>query len=266
MIHHTAVIHSTVRIGAGTIIGPYAVIDAGVTLGEDCVIGPHVFITGSSQLGARNKIHAGAVIGDLPQDLKFKGEQTQVVIGNENTVREHVTIHRSNNPDEPTWIGSNNLLMAHCHIGHNTTLGNNIVIANGALLAGHVHVADRVFISGNCLIHQHVRIGTLALMQGGAGIGKDLPPFTIARGVNGLCGLNTIGLRRAGFTNEERLELRRLYHILFRGTGLLQKKLADARDQFTSDKARVLLEFMAFGKRGFCTDSPRHPNAPSDEE
>ncbi|PYI81986.1 MAG: acyl-[acyl-carrier-protein]--UDP-N-acetylglucosamine O-acyltransferase, partial [Verrucomicrobia bacterium] len=163
-------------------------------------------------VGAHNQFHTGCVIGDGPQDLKYKGEPTRLRIGDRNIFREHVTVHCSNKWDEDTVIGSHNFLMAHCHIGHNCMVGNHVVVANGALLGGHAVVQDRAFISGNCLVHQGVRVGMLALMQGGSAISKDLPPFTVARGDNGICGLNTVGLRRAGFTSEQRLELKRLYH------------------------------------------------------
>jgi UDP-N-acetylglucosamine acyltransferase len=266
MIHPTAIIHSAARIGAGSTIGPYTVIDADVTLGADCEIGPHVYLTGHTEIGAKNRIHAGSVIGDLPQDVRFAGGPTRVVIGDGNVIREHVTIHRSNKIEEPTRIGSNNLFMAHSHVGHNAVVGNNVIVANGALLAGHVIIEDRVFISGNCLIHQFVRVGTLALMQGGSAISKDLPPFTIARGDNGIAGLNTIGLRRAGFTSEERLELRRAYHLLFRSGVKLSEALARARAEFQSGKVAILLDFLASGRRGFCADTGRGEDAPSEQE
>ena len=255
MIHPTAVIHPSARIAATTSIGPYAVIDAEVTIGEECQIGPHVYLTGRTELGARNRLHAGCVIGDLPQDVRFTGGPTRVVIGDNNVIREHVTIHRSNKLGDPTRIGSNNLLMAHCHVGHNSVVGDHVIIANGALLGGHVTVQDRVFISGTCMLHQFVRVGALALMQGGSGISKDLPPFTIARGNNSIAGLNTIGLRRAGFTPEERLELRRAYHLLFRSGLKMSEALARARDQFHSPKTKTLLDFLASGRRGFCSDT-----------
>ncbi|MGZ8937769.1 MAG: acyl-ACP--UDP-N-acetylglucosamine O-acyltransferase [Limisphaerales bacterium] len=254
MIHPTAVIDPRARIAAGVKIGPYSVIDKQVTVGEGCEIGPHVYLTGNTELGKNNRIHAGAVIGDLPQDLRFRGGETKVVIGDDNVIREHVTIHRSNTPEEETRIGSNNLLMANCTVGHNAVLGNHVIVANGALLAGHIMIEDRVFISGNCMLHQFVRVGTLSMMQGGAGISKDLPPFMIAAGGNRIAGLNTIGLRRAGFSNEERLELRRMYHAIFRTDLKFSDALARAQVEFKSEKARVLLDFLATGRRGFCID------------
>ena len=134
-------------------------------------------------------------------------------------------------------------------------------MANGALLGGHVTVGDRVFISGNCLVHQFVRIGMLSLMQGGSAISKDLPPFTIARGDNGICGLNTVGLRRAGLSSEERLELKKLYHVLFRSGQNMSNAIAVAELHFSSDRARMMIDFITTSKRGVCTDVGEHGEA-----
>ena len=254
MIHPTANIHPKAKLHASVLVGPYAVIDEGVELGADCVVGPHVYLTGRTTMGARNRFHAGCVIGDAPQDLKYQDEPTRLRIGDDNVFREHVTVHRSNKAAEDTVIGSGNFFMANAHVAHNCLIGNHVIIANGALLGGHVTVQDRAFISGNCLVHQFTRIGTLALMQGGAGIGKDLPPFTIAVRVNEICGLNVVGLRRAGFTAADRLELKKFYHILFRGGQNLGKALADAQRMNPGPAAKTLLDFVAEARRGCCTD------------
>lgn len=254
MIHPTAVIHPKAQIDPSAEIKPYAVIDEHVSLGANCGVGPHVYLTGHTVIGSGNIFHAGCVIGDAPQDLKYKGEPTRLRIGDNNVFREHVTVHRSARIAEETLIGSNNFLMANCHVGHNCILGNHIILANGALLGGQVEVADRAFLSGNCLVHQFVRIGTLALMQGGAAISKDLPPFTIARGDNGICGLNIVGLRRAEFSAEQRLELKKLYRALFRSGKNLADAMAEAKMEFTSEPARAVLDFISQSKRGVCGD------------
>jgi UDP-N-acetylglucosamine acyltransferase len=254
VIHSTAVIHPKAQVDPSCVVGAYAVIDEHVVVGRQCWIGPHVHITGITTIGARNRFHAGCVVGDAPQDLKYKGESTRLRIGDDNVLREHVTVHRSNTAEESTIVGSNNFLMANSHVGHNSQLGNHIIIANGALLGGHVQIDDRAFISGNCLVHQFVRVGTLALMQGGSAISKDLPPFTVARGDNGICGLNTVGLRRAGYDSDARLELRKLYVALFRTRRKWSEALAEAREQFTSEPARILLDFVAASSRGICAD------------
>ena len=255
LIHPTAVVHKKAKLGPNVHVGPHAVIDEHVTLGADCVVGPHTYLTGHTTAGAKNHFFAGSVVGEAPQDLKYKGEPTRLRIGDSNVFRENVTVHRSNNTREDTVVGSNNFFMANSHVGHNAQIGNHIIIANGALLAGHVSVADRVFISGNCLLHQFVRVGTLAMMQGGSAISQDLPPFTVARGDNGICGLNVVGLRRAGFTADQRRELKRLYLVLFRGGRKLREAIEEAREEFRSDADRVMLDFVAATRRGICSDT-----------
>jgi UDP-N-acetylglucosamine acyltransferase len=260
MIHPTAIISSSAKLGANVRVGAFAVIDADVELGADCLVGPHAYLTGVTKIGSGNQFHAGCVIGDAPQDLKYQDEPTRVVIGDHNFFREHVTVNRATKPEDATVIGSNNFIMANVHVAHNCVLGNHVIIANGALLAGHVTVQDRAFISGNCLIHQFTRIGTLAIMQGGAGVGQDLPPFTIATGVNTICGLNVIGLRRAGFSADERLELKKLYHALFRSGKNFREAMAAAQEKFSSAGAKTVLEFVAAAKRGVCSDSGKNKN------
>ncbi|MDB6122994.1 MAG: Acyl-[acyl-carrier-protein]--UDP-N-acetylglucosamine O-acyltransferase [Pedosphaera sp.] len=266
MIHPTAIIHPKAKLDPTVKVGPYAVIDEHVSMGANCVVGPHVHLTGVITIGAANHFHTGCVIGDAPQDLKYKGEPTRVRIGDHNVFREHVTVHRSNKLEEDTVIGSNNFLMAHSHAGHNCALGNHIIIANGALLGGHVIVADRAFISGNCLAHQFTRIGTLALMQGGSAISKDLPPFTIATHNNTICGLNVVGMRRAGYSAEDRLQVKKAYKILFRSGENLRRALATAQKEFTNPAVKILLDFVAASKRGVCADSSRSPTAPAESE
>jgi UDP-N-acetylglucosamine acyltransferase len=255
MIHPTAIIHFQAKLDPTVRVGPYAVIDADVELGADCVIGPHVYLTGKTTIGRGNQFHAGCVIGDAPQDLKYKNEPTNLHIGDQNVFREHFTVHRSTKPAEATIIGSNNFLMANAHIAHNCVVGNQVIMANGAMLGGHAVVQDRAFISGNCLVHQFTRVGTLAMMRGGAAISKDLPPYCVALRENEICGLNTVGLRRAEFSPEQRLELKRLYHFLFRGGMNFRAAVAAAQEKFTSAGAKAMLEFVAAAKRGVCADS-----------
>ena len=182
------------------------------------------------------------------------GAPTRLRIGDDNTFREYVTVHRSNRLDEKTVIGSHNLFMAHCHVGHDCELGDGIVLANGAQLAGYVIVGDRAFISAYCLVHQFVRVGTLALMQGRSGISKDLPPFTVARGNNGICGLNVVGLRRAGVPPEARLELRRIYRSLFRSRIRIHDAVTSSRGLAQSSWGRLLIDFVATSTRGVCLE------------
>lgn len=255
MIHPTATIHPKAVVDPTVKVGPYAVIDEAVVVGAGCVLGPYVYLTGCTRIGPRNKFFPGAVIGEAPQDLKYTGVPSLLEIGEGNVFREHVTVHRSNTGEAPTVIGNNNLLMAHCHVAHDCRVGTHVIIANGALLGGHVTVGDRALVSGNCLVHQFVRVGTMAMMQGGSAISKDLPPYTVARGDNGISGLNTVGLRRSGMSSEERLELKEVYHLLFRSKDPMAERLEKARKQFSSKPAKTMIEFVATStKRGICAD------------
>lgn len=255
MIHSTAIIDTKAQLDSSVEVGPYSVIDAHVSLGPGCKVGPHVYLTGHTTIGANNRFHAGCVIGDAPQDVKYKGEPTRLVIGDDNLFREQSTIHCSAKMDEATVVGSHNFLMVNSHLGHNVRLGDHVIVANGALVAGHAQVGDRVFISGNCLVHQFVRIGALAIMQGGSAISQDLPPFTVARGGNNICGLNMIGLRRSGWKQDERLALKQLYHHLFRSGKNLSEAVAEAQTQWQSPAAKTLLDFITSSKRGVCRDN-----------
>ncbi len=266
MIHPTAIVHPDAQLDPSVEVGPYCVIDGRISVGPGCQLGPHVYLTGITAIGAHNQFHAGAVIGNAPQDLKYKGEPTALRIGDRNTFRENVTVNRSTRPEGLTVIGSNNLLMANSHVAHDVTVGNSTIIANGALLAGHVEVGDRAVVSGNCCVHQFVRIGTLAMMQGGSAISLDLPPYTVASGTNTRAGLNPIGLRRAGLTSAERLELRRLFHLLFRSGRLLKDVLGQARAEFPGAAARILIEFVATTRRGLCAVERRARRASATEE
>jgi UDP-N-acetylglucosamine acyltransferase len=254
MIHPTAIIHPQAKLDATARVGPYAVIDADVELGADCVVGPHVYLTGVTKIGGGNKFHASCVIGDAPQDLKYKNEPTCLRIGDQNVFREHVTVHRATMPGDETVIGSHNYFMAGAHVGHNCTIGDHVILVNGAVLGGHVTVQDRALLSAHCGIHQFRRIGTLSLTQGCSIITQDLPPFTIAAGVNIIRGLNVVGLRRAGFTAEQRLELKKLYHLLFRSGQKMAVALAEAKEKFHSAPAKTLMEFVAGAKCGVCAD------------
>jgi UDP-N-acetylglucosamine acyltransferase len=252
MIHPSAIISPGAQLDSSVEVGPFAVIDRQVSIGPGCRVGPHVCLTGLTTIGANNSFHAHAVIGDAPQDVKYKGAPTGLRIGANNLFREGCTVHRSAKPEEETIIGSHNFLMVNSHVGHNVRMGDHIILANGALLGGHVVVEDRAFISGNCLVHQFVRVGRLAIMQGGSAISLDLPPFTVARGDNSISGLNTIGLRRAGLGSDERLELKQLYKKLLLSGLNLSNAMIEAKKKVVSDSAKHLLEFIASSKRGIC--------------
>ncbi len=252
MLHPTALISPTAQLASDVQVGPYAVIEANVTLGPGCVVGPFVHLTGHTTLGARNRIHAGAVIGDTPQDLKYKGEPTRLVIGDDNIIREHATIHCSTKADAATTIGSHCFIMGNAHIGHDVQVRDHAIICNGVAIAGFAEIGERAFLSANSLVHQFCRVGKLALLQGGAAVSKDVPPFCIATGINSICGVNTIGLRRGGFTAEQRTEIKRLYHLLFLSGKLRADALAEAEGIATGPAAKLFCEFVAASTRGVC--------------
>ena len=203
-IHPTAVIHPWARIGEGVKIGPYTVIGENVEIGDECEIGSNVLIEGATRIGKRNRIFHGSAIGTAPQDLKYNGEQTFLVIGDDNVVREFVSLNLATGDGETTSIGSRCLLMVGSHVAHDCTVGDGVIITNNSLLGGHVTVGDKAFISGAVGVHQFCRIGRLAMVGGQARVTQDVPPFvTVDGGTTMIVGLNKVGLRRAGFSADE---------------------------------------------------------------
>lgn len=253
-IHGTAVIEPGARLGQGVSVGPFAYVDTDVEIGDGCVIGPHVSILRGTALGARCRVHAGAVLGDLPQDLGFGGGDTRVRIGAGCVIREGVTVHRGTKPGTVTEIGEGCFLMAFSHFAHNVKLGKGVIVANGALLAGYVEVGEKAFISGNVVIHQFVKIGRLAMLGGNAGISKDVPPFCLARPValNTIAGLNVVGLKRAGLGPAERAEVKKAFQLLYRSGLNITQAVAEIRRTFTGGPALEFVTFIENSKRGIC--------------
>jgi UDP-N-acetylglucosamine acyltransferase len=258
-IHPTAVVDPGARIGVGVQIGPYAVIGADVELGDGCRIGPHVVIDGRVRMGRGNRVFPGACIGLEPQDLKYSGDPTEVVIGNDNTIRECVTINRATAGQERTELGNGNLLMAYSHIGHNCVLGDRIVIANGVAVAGHVVIGDRAVIGGVLGIHQFVHIGAMAMVGGMSRIDRDVPPFTMVEGHPGrLRGLNKLGLRRSGLADRDDgaqlRQLQELWTLLYRSDRVLADALTTARGFELLEAGELLVSFLEAstgpGRRG----------------
>lgn len=253
-IHPTAIVDPTAKISAEVSVGPYAVIGANVVVGERSTIESHAVIEPNVTIGAINLIGHGAIIGTAPQDLSYSGDRkTGVEIGNENVIREHCTIHRGSADGSVTKIGHKNFLMAGAHVGHNCEIGNNVIIANNCLLGGHVSVGDGAFLGGGCVFHQNMTVGRLAISQGASAFSKDVPPFVIAAERNYVFGLNVIGLRRAGFSSQERDEIKAAFKLVY-ASGL---NVAQAIDRASSMKfgaaAREFIEFVAAAKkRGIC--------------
>ena len=253
-IHPTAIVEPGAQLGEDVEVGPYACISGEAEIGAHTIVRSHAVIEGAVRLGTQNQIGHGAIIGGFPQDLSFKaGTRSWVEIGNGNVIREHVTIHRGTAESSATRIGNDNFLMAGAHLGHNCTVGNKVIIANNCLLGGYVTVEDNAFLGGGCVFHQFMRIGRLAITQGISGFSKDIPPFVVAAGVNRVVSLNVVGLRRAGFSAEERAEIRAAFALLYE-TGLnVSQALARAREKSWAAPAKAFFDFVAGAKRrGIC--------------
>ena len=253
-IHETAVIYPGARISRDVEIGPYAVIGENVFIGEGCKIGAHVFIDGWTSIGQNCQVHHGASIGGVPQDLKFVGEKTYLVIGDNTIIREFVTINRATGEGEETRIGTNCLIMASAHIAHNCQIGNHVIISNGAGIAGHVMIEDRAIISGMSGVHQFVKIGRNAMIGGASKVVQDVPPFVIADGRPArVCGLNSVGISRAGMTELVRRNLKKAYRILYRSGLQLSEAITVMEQELeASEQVDHLLRFLRNVDRGIC--------------
>ncbi|MCM2356568.1 MAG: acyl-ACP--UDP-N-acetylglucosamine O-acyltransferase [Geobacteraceae bacterium] len=255
MIHPTAVIHPDAQLASNVEVGPYAVIGAHVRIGRGTKIGAHAVIDGWTEIGEDNQIFHLASVGGVPQDLKYKGEETWLRIGNSNIFREFVTIHPGTvTGDGETTIGDGNLFMAYCHAAHDCHIGNNVVMANGATLAGHVRVEDYAILGGLTAVHQFVTIGAYTMVGGGAMVGQDVPPYTIATGDRArLRGLNMVGLRRRGFPEETIRSLKKAYKIL----AFSKLRIADALERIRNEIPMLpelarFIEFIEKSERGIC--------------
>ena len=249
-IHPTAVVSPRAELGAGVSIGPFAVIEDDVTIGAGCEIAAHAVVKRYTTLGARNRVYEHAVLGGEPQDVKFTGEATRLRIGDDNLIREYCTLHRSNCADEDTALGSRNFLMVGVHVAHNCNIGDDNIFANGVALAGHITVEDHTFLSNNVGCHQFIRIGRYAMVGGKSKIVQDaLPFFTTDGNPPRVRGLNSIGLRRAGFTAEQRAKLKHAYKTLLRSGLSLDEALAQLAATDDENVAH-LAAFIRQSKRG----------------
>ena len=252
-IHPTAIIDTKAEIESDVEIGAYVVIDGQVKISRGTRVMAHAYLTGWTEIGENNQIHPGAALGGPPQDKAYRGQETYLRIGANNVIREYVQIHRGTAEGSATVVGSDNFLMATSHVGHNCRLGDGVTLANGALLGGYVEVGDHVFISGNCVVHQFVRIGAYALMRGLSATSRDVPPYAIVDWQHTVRGVNVIGLKRAGFDEARIRAIRRAFRILFRQGRNLALALKEAQE---SDKAShdvaALLDFIRASKRGVC--------------
>ena len=232
-------------------IHPTAIIEDNVEIGPDCEIGAYAVIKRFTKIGARNRIFEHAVLGGEPQDLKFKGERSQLEIGDDNVIREFCTLHRANGEGEATRIGSRNFFMVGVHIAHNCAIGDDNILANEVALAGHITLEDHVFISNNVGAHQFVRMGRYAMVGGKSKIVQDVLPFFITDGFPArVRGVNSVGLRRAGFSEGARRALKDAYRTLFRSAIPVEEAL-DQLNRFDDENVRHLVSFIRGSKRGF---------------
>lgn len=254
-IHPTAIISSDAKLEEGVEIGPYAIIGSDVIIGKNTIIGPHAVIDDFTHIGEGCHIFQFCSIGAPPQDLKFGGEKTRVVIGNFNTIREFATIHRSTAADiGVTIIGDHNLIMAYCHVAHNCKLGDRIIMSNAATLAGHVHIEDYAIISGLTGIHQFCRIGAHSMIGGASAVVKDVPPYSIAQGNHAkLFGLNVIGLKRRNFPENTISAIKDAYRIIFRSKLLLEDAIKKAQEEVENlPEVNHFINFIKESERGVC--------------
>lgn len=251
-IHPTAIVDETAEIGVGVSIGPYTVVGAHTRIGDGSALGPQVVIEEYTRIGNNNRIMAGAVLGGIPQDNRFKGEVSYLDIGDSNIIREFVTLHRASGEGEATSIGNGNMIMAYCHLGHNCKIGNNITMANNAVVGGHTHIEDKVVLGGLVGIHQKTRIGKLAMVGGFSKVVQDVPPYSMTDGRPArVYDINVIGLRRNGFGPKERVSIREAYRLLYRsGLNLGQALEAIEKDVEPSEQLQYLLDFLRKVRKG----------------
>lgn len=251
LIHQTAIIDPSAKIGAHVSIGPYAVIGADVEIGDHTVIGSHVVIQGPTRIGAHNKIFQFASLGADPQDLKFKGETTFLEVGDHNVIREFCTLNRGTAQDKSTTrIGSYNLLMAYVHIAHDCEVGNHVIFANNASLAGHVTVEDHAILSGFSGVFQFCRVGAFSFAATNSVITKDVPPFVKVSGYYAKpFGLNTVGLQRHGFSEASLIELKRAYKAVYR-KGLTVAVAIEELRKINTPEVNQLAQFIETSRAG----------------
>ncbi len=250
-VHATAIVSPQAQLGHDVSIGPYAVVEEGTVIGHGCEIRAHAVVKGHTCLGSGNRVHEGAVLGGEPQDLSFRGQETRLVIGDRNVIREGATIHRSTKEGGATVVGSDCFLMAYTHVAHDCRLGDRVVMANNVMLAGHVEVGDRAFLGGGAAVHQFCRVGRLAMLGGIAKVVQDCLPFVITDGHPARArGLNVVGLRRAGVSASQLGTLREAYRLLVR-SGLHREAALEKMARLQDPMVDEIIAFVRVSKRGF---------------
>lgn len=252
-----AVVHPKAKIGQNTTVDPFAVIEKDVVIGDNCRIYSHATILDGARIGNNCQVFPGAVIAGIPQDLKFKGEITTAEIGNNTVLRECVTVNRGTASKGKTVVGNNCLIMAYSHIAHDCVLKDNIIIGNASQIAGEVEIDDFAIVSGGSLVHQFSRISKHVMIQGGSRIGKDIPPYTlIGRDPIVYCGINIVGLRRRGFTNNQVFQIQDIYRTLYtRGLNNTEALKAIETEYEPSEERDLILNFIKSSQRGIVRGS-----------
>ena len=252
-IHPSAIIGKRAQLGDGNDIGPSCIIEDGAILGSRNKLWMNVYVGPGTTMGDENQLHMGAVIGHLPQDLAYTGAPSFTTIGNRNTIREYVTIHRGTKEGSSTVVGDDNFLMANAHLGHNCHVGSNVTIVNLATFAGYCTIEDAALISGMVVVHQFVRIGRLSMISGLSAVNKDVPPYMLCGGRPAVIqGLNVVGLRRAGLAAPVREEIKRAYKLLYReGLNVSHALEAISRD-CNSAETKAIVDFVKGSERGIC--------------
>lgn len=257
-IHPSAVVSEQARLGPGVRVGPFVVIEGEVEVGVGTVLRPHAHLIGPLTLGEGNDVGTGAVLGGAPQHLGYKGERTELVIGDGNIFREHVTVHRGmpagvGAGTGVTRVGHRNLFMAGSHVAHDCTVGSECMFANGAVIGGHVEVGDRVLISGNSAVHQFCRVGRLGLLSGASATSKDIPPFWVMQDLNEVRAVNTVGMRRAGMSSAEIQAVRRAFAMIYKERMTIPAALLRMEAELGHSPAvREVVAFVRASKRGIC--------------
>lgn len=254
-IHPTALVDKKAQLGKGVVIGPYAVVGPKAVLGDQVRIGAHVMVEGRTTIGARTVVHPFAALGTMPQDLKFRGEDGELVIGEENSIRQYVNMAiGTEGGGQKTVVGRRNLLMVNVHVAHDCLIGDNIVMANNVTLAGHVHVATRAFIGGLVAVHQFCKIGELTMTAGGSMVTQDVPPYCMVQGDRArVNGLNIVGLRRAGCTADVVRDIKSMYRLVYNENMTLDDAVAKIVAEIPDGKEKTLfLNFLRASERGIC--------------
>ncbi|MCF7804612.1 MAG: acyl-ACP--UDP-N-acetylglucosamine O-acyltransferase [Candidatus Marinimicrobia bacterium] len=251
-MHPSAIIHDSAKIGENVSVGPFSIVEKNTVIEDGVEIRAHAMIGENTILRRNCKVFHGAVVGEIPQDLKFNGENTYVEVGESTVIREYVTIHRGTDDRHKTLLGRNCLIMAYAHVAHDCFLGDNVILANAVNLAGHVTLEDYVILGGLVPVHQFVRIGKHAYIGGGYRVSKDVPPFILASSEPlTYAGLNVVGLRRRGFTAENRSLIKKAYRLLFRSEYNTSQALEQIKTQLTqTEEVKYIIQFVEQSERG----------------